>query len=80
MYHWSSGTLKRFRRSTYSWLNFCLGVFSPDQVLPALYGENNMDLNLCLGVGDDMPLRWSFSQFVSRYLQRSYSYGACLGL
>jgi hypothetical protein len=41
-------------------------VFSPDQVLPALYSENNMDVNLCVGVGHDMPLRWSLSQFFLR--------------
>jgi hypothetical protein len=38
----------------------------PDQVLPALYSENNMDVDLCVGVGYDMPLRWSLSQFFSR--------------
>jgi hypothetical protein len=38
----------------------------PDQVLPTLYSQNNMDLNLRVGVGHDMPLRWSLSQFFSR--------------
>jgi hypothetical protein len=30
---------------------FFLVVFSPDQVLAALYSENNMGVNLCVGVG-----------------------------
>jgi hypothetical protein len=45
MSRWSCGTLKRFGDV---FLQFIV-VFSPDQVLPSLYSENNMDV-ICVSV------------------------------
>jgi hypothetical protein len=31
-------------------------MLTPNQILPPLNGENDMDVNLCAGVGHNMPL------------------------
>ena len=41
-------------------------ILVPKQVLPALNSKNDMDVNLCVGVGHDMPLLRSLPQSGSR--------------
>jgi hypothetical protein len=41
-------------------------MFTPNQILPPLNGETDMDVNLCLGIGHNMPLLWSLPRFGHR--------------
>jgi len=43
-------------------------VLAPNQILPPPNSENNMDVNLCVGVGHNMPLLRSLARFGYRQL------------
>jgi hypothetical protein len=45
-------------------------VLAPNQALSALDSQNNMDVNLCVGVGHDMPLLVPCAQQISLFLSR----------
>jgi hypothetical protein len=55
-------------------------VFRPDEILPALDGEHDIDVNLRVGIGHarKMPLLTELEIFFLPVLQRCRSYGAAL--